>query len=748
MPGSTGAGTIIGASINRVDGVAKVTGQAAYAADNSQPGMAHGYLVLSTIGRGSVLAMDTTAAERAGGVLAVYSPFNPLKLQPIAATPDLCFVGQFWLPLQDREVRHYGQIIGLVVAESYEQARHAAALITVDYETRPARVSFADRVADAVPPPIPVNFEYPEVDLLEPEFDSADQALQAGEVRVSGRYSQPPAVPLALEPHAVLASWEGGVLTLRLGSQSPFGAALATAEALGLGLDQIRVLSPYVGGAFGGKLYVWPPPLLTAVAARELGRPVRTVLTQEQVFTTVGHRSAVSQTVSLSARQDGTLVALKHDAVSSLSLSGVIYEPAAHTTSRYTYKSPNIHVGQKIVPLDSPPTTWVRAPGEAPGAYALESAMDELATALRLDPIELRSRNYATVFPGRGVPWSSKHLDECYRVGAERFGWQPRTGPQPTDTQDGDWLIGTGMAGATYPGQLLPVTFAGVRLLPDGTATVSTAASDPGTGMRTVLAMVCADELGIPVGRVTAALGDSALPLNFGVFASMGTASSAGAAKSAVAAVKAELLELAIKDERSPFHGMAADAVTYDDGLVSGGGRSLGFGELIALAGRTFLESPGASAPGAERLKYAIHSFGAHFCELQVNRWTGEVRLRRWTSVIDAGTIINRKTARGQIIGGIMFGIGQALLEGLRAEPGTGRFANANLADYLVPVHADMPDFDIHFLDHPDLNFSALGARGIGEVGTVGTAAAIANAVYNATGRRVRDLPITADKLL
>jgi xanthine dehydrogenase YagR molybdenum-binding subunit len=745
------ARSIIGTPINRVDGAAKVTGRALYAADTVEPGLAHGYLVLSTIGRGSLTAMDTRAAEKVEGVLAVYSPFNPLKLHNIKSTPDVCFVGQFWLPLQDREVRHYGQIIGLVVAETYEQARYAAALIEVEYEALPPRASFERAIPTAIPPPIPVNFEYPEVNLLAEGVDSIEQALDGGQVRISATYTQPPQVPLALEPHAVLASWDEGVLTLRLGTQSPLGAALAAAETIGLGLDQIRVLSPYVGGAFGGKLYIWPPPLLTAVAARELGRPIRTVLTQEQVFTTVGHRSSVSQTLELSAQGDGTLVALKHQAVSSLSLSGVIYETAAHTTSRYTYKCPNIHVGQKITPLDTPPTTWVRAPGEAPGSFALESAMDELATKLRMDPIELRMRNYATVFPGRNVPWSSKHLDECYRVGAERFGWRPRTGPRTQDqdgADEGEWVTGTGMAGATYPGQLLPTTLAGVRLLADGGAAVSTASSDPGTGMRTVLAMVCAEELGIQVDRVEAMLGDSALPLNYGAFASMGTSSSAAAVKSAAGGVKAALIELAVTHEASPFHGMAAAAVSYHEGQLSGGGLSHSFSDVLLATGQPFVESPGISMPGAERMQYAIHSFGAHFCELQVNRWTKQIRLLRWTTVIDGGTIINRKTARGQIVGGIMFGIGQALLEGLRLEGGTGRFANGNLADYLVPVHADMPDFDVHFLDHPDFNFTPLGARGIGELGTVGTAAAIASAVHDATGRRVYDLPITVDKLL
>jgi len=740
---------LIGAPVNRVDGTVKVTGQAVYAADSTAPGMAHGHLVLSTVGRGFVRCMDTRAAEAADGVLAVYSPFNPLKLHRIRTTADLSFIGQFWLPLQDAKVHHYGQTIGLVVAETYEQARHAASLISTEYDTVPCLSSFTDRIPGALPPPVPVNYEDSQVDIVAAGFTTVDEALESGPVRITGTYSQPPQVPLALEPHAVLASWEEGVLTLRLGSQSPTGSALATAETLGLGLDQVRVLSPHVGGAFGGKLYIWPHPLLTAVAARELDRPVRTVLTQEQVFTVVGHRSAVAQTVALGAERDGTLIALRHDAVSSLSLSGVIYEAAAHTTSRYTYKCPSIHVGQKIVPMDSPPTTWVRAPGEAPGSFALESAMDELAAELRMDPIELRMRNYATVFPGRGVPWSSKHLDECYRVGAERFGWQPRTGPR-TAPADGTnaWLTGTGMAGATYPGQVLPATMAGVRLLPDGTAAVSTATSDPGTGMRTVLAMVCADELDIPMERVEAQLGDSAMPLNYGVFASMGTASSTAAVRSAIAAVKDRLTELAVSHANSPFRGMPKDALKYVGGRLTGDGKSLGFGELLTATGQSALESPGLCTPGAERLMYAVHSFGAHFCEVRVNRWTGEVRLNRWTSVIDGGTIINGKTARSQIVGGVMFGIGQALMEGIAVDPGSGRFANGNLADYVVPVHADMPDFDVHFLDHPDTNFSPLGARGIGELGTVGTAAAIANAVFDATGRRVRDLPITVEKLL
>lgn len=734
--------------VGRVDGREKVTGQATYTADHTAAGLAHGYLVLSSVGGGELLSMDTAAAERAPGVLAVYSPFNPLKLQSIKTTPDLSFAGQFWLPLQDTQIRYYGQIIGLVVAETYEEARHAASLVTATYAEQPPKTSVQDGIERAIAPPIPVNYEEPELNLLAEDVTTVDEALQASEVRVSASYSQPVDLPTAIEPHAVLASWEGGVLTLRLGTQSAVGSAMTTAEALGVDVFQVRVISPLVGGAFGGKMYLFGHPLLTAVAARELNRPIKTVLTQEQVFTVTGHRSGVVQRVELGADREGVLNAVKHDAWSGFSASGVLFESAAHTTSRVLYKSPNIHVGQRIVPLDLPPTTWVRAPGEQPGSFALESAMDELAAELGIDPIELRMRNYADTLPGREVPWSSKHLDECYRVGAERFGWADRA-ERPGVTTDGDWLVGQGMASSVYPGNLLPTTVAVVTLRPDGGATVASATADPGTGMLTVLAMVCAQELGIPLERVTPLLGDSVLPLNFGAFGSMGTASTASAVAQAAAVARAELIRLAVSDERSPFHGLDPEQVGYAEGrLTAPGGREASFGELLTRLESVGVDGTGTSAPGAEKLRYAIHSFGAHFCEVRVHRWTREVRVSRWTSVIDAGRIINEVTARGQIVGGVLFGLGQALLEDARPEAGTGRFANANLADYLLPVHADTPDFDVHFLPYPDTDFNQLGARGIGEIGTVGSAAAIANAVYHATGIRVRDLPITVDKLL
>jgi xanthine dehydrogenase YagR molybdenum-binding subunit len=542
--------------------------------------------------------------------------------------------------------------------------------------------------------------------------------------------------------------WRDGYLTLYSGSQAPQLAAWTVAVTIGVDPARVHVLSPHVGGGFGNKILTWGHPVLAAAAAAALERPVKIVLTREQTFTVTGHRSAVSQTISLGADRQGHLVAVKHDAHASVSSGGdgYFYEAGPHTTSRLLYACPNIHVGQHVVELDVSPQTPMRAPGQESGSFALETAMDELATRLDLDPVELRRRNNATSYPGRGVPWSSKHLDECYRVGAEVFGWSLRA-RVPRSVTDGDWLVGTGMATAVYPAARYRTT-ARVRLHADGTATVSTATADLGTGMWTVLAMVGADALDIPVDRLHAELGDSALPDNRGAFASAGTASCAPAVQAAAGAATRKLLRLAVTNERSPFHGLGQDQVRYERGDVVGPGRRIAFGTLLGVIDLAGIDATETTGAGPERDRYAFTSFGAHFCEVAINRWTGEPRVRRVTTVVDAGAIVNDKTARSQLIGGVLFGIGHALLEDIHVEPDTGRVANANLADYLLPVMTDTPSVDVRFLDHPDTLFNPIGARGIGELGTVGVAAAIGNAVHNATGRRVRDLPITLDKLI
>ena len=730
-------------AISRIDGRIKVTGAARYSADYPVGDLANGYLLLSTIGRGTIRALDTAAAQHSPGVLAVYTHANPLPLFGGAESG----VGYNWLPLQDDQVRHHGQIVGLVVAETFEQARDAAALVRVDYAAVPPRASLRDGIPGATLPD-DVNGEPALLDLLADGVASIDEALGASDVLVTGTFTQPIEYHSAMEPHAAIAVWRDGYLTLYSGAQAPQLAAGTIAATIGVDPSRVHLLSPHVGGGFGNKILTWGHPLLAAVAAKALGRPVRIVLTREQTFGVTGHRSAMSQTVSLGAGRAGHLVAIKHDAYAGMSGGGdgFLYEAAPHTTSRYFYASPNIHLGQRLVTLDVPPQTPMRAPGQEAGSFALETAMDELAVRLGLDPVELRLRNYATTYPGRGVPWSGKHLDECYRVGAEAFGWSRRA-PVPRAVVEGDWLVGTGMATAAYPASRYRTT-GKVRLQPDGTAAVSTATSDLGTGMWTVLAMVGADALGIPVDRVRPALGDSALPGNPGAFASAGTASSAPAVQAAARSATRALLELAVTHERSPFHGMSQDQVRYERGDVVGPGRRIPFGTLLGIVNLAGIDATETTALGPERERFAFTSFGAHFCEVAVNRWTGESRVRRVTTVIDAGAIVNEKTARSQIIGGVIFGIGQALFESADLEPDTGRIANANLADYVLPVSTDVPPIDVRFLSHPDTVFNPLGARGIGELGTVGIAAAIGNAVHHATGRRVRDLPITLDKLI
>jgi xanthine dehydrogenase YagR molybdenum-binding subunit len=721
----------LGGSVNRVDGRLKVTGGAKYAADQPAAGVVHGYLVLSTIAKGSIQSMDVAGALASAGVLAVYTPFNSLPLTvPRGANAN-------YVPLQDNVVRHYGQIIGLVVAETFEQAAFAASLVQVGYAPQAGRVSFVDELPNAT--------AQPPTDILASGVASIDDALAASEVTVSGTYAQLPKHHNAMEPHATVAVWQDNHLTAYSGAQAPISHAGNIAIALGLDRSQVHVVSPHVGGGFGNKASTWTHDLVAAAAARALNRPVKLVLTRAQTFTITGHRSAVQQSVTLGASRDGTLTALKHDAAASLSASGWTFESGPATTSRLLYQATNLHVGQKVVTMDWPPSTVMRAPGEESGSFALESAMDELAGALGMDPVALRMKNYATVYPGLGIPWSSKHLDECYQVGVQKSGWALRN-PVPRSVVDGDWLVGMGMSTAVYPAFRFPATVR-VRLQADGTASIASATADLGTGMWTVLSILGADNLGIPLDRIRPDLGDSALPNNTGAFGSSSTAGVSSAAVAAAGSVKQALIQLAVSHDGSPFAGMDPASLSYQDGFVVGAGQRVAFADLLAATDTSFVEGSGNDS-GGDASKYAFHSFGAHFVEVRVNRFTGEPRLSRITTVVDTGRIVNLKTARSQIIGGVIFGIGHAMTEAALVEPGTGRIANTNLVDYIVPVHLDVPPIDVTFLDHPDTIFNPVGVRGIGELGTVGSAAAIANAVFNATGVRIRELPITLDKLL
>lgn len=736
---------VLGKPQDRVDGRQKVTGIARYAGDRHPENLAFGYLVTSSVAKGSIRAMDAAQAERAPGVAAVYTPFRSLKLYAPLDRSEGAIAGDDYPPLQDRTVRYYGQIIGLVVADSFEQARDAAALIRTEYDQAKPVLAWEEALPHAFAPKS-VDEEAATATVLAPGVANIDEVIRQAPVSVEVTYREPMNHHNPMEPHATTAIWDGDHLEIHEATQGIISHQRNVAAVLGIDENRVHVICPFVGGGFGCKGSMWMHSPLTAAAARELKRPVKTVLTRAQMFTLVGYRPALMQQVTLAAAPDGALQAIKHDVQSTISNSKVFIEAAAHRTSRFLYKSPNIQVSQKLVPLDVGPPTFMRAPGVAPGMFALECAMDELAAKLDLDPVELRMRNYAEVYPGKNVPWSSKNLAECYRIGADKFGWSQR-GSHPGMRQEGEWLRGMGMASALY-GAHRSGASAKVRLLADGTAEISSATQDLGTGTWTVLAMVGAEYLGLPVDRVRPALGDSIFP-PAPVSGGSQTVASVGTAvhKAAGSAVQ-KLIRLAVSNAKSPLHGVPPEKVSYDAGCLSADDRRVPFADVLNAVDRGAVEAVEKADGLSNDDKYVYHSFGAQFCEVKVNRYTAEVRVQRVTTVMDIGKVVNAKTARSQVIGGVVFGIGLALLEQSLLETNSGRFSNANMSEYLVATNADVPYIDVTFVDRPDLIFSPVGARGVGEIGIAGIPAAIANAVYNATGKRVREFPISPEKLL
>jgi xanthine dehydrogenase YagR molybdenum-binding subunit len=746
----------VGRETDRVDGRLKVTGAAEYSGDYRAADLAHAHLVTSTIARGTITGIDTSAALASPGVLRVYAAPEP-RLPLYLATGQAAGFTENYLPLNSEVVHFHGQAIAMVVAETPEQARDAAALVTASYDTQPPRTSIADE--PHVPAGPTISGAPSSLNILAPGVGSIDAALAASDVVVEAEFHQNVQHHVAMEPHAILARWDGDQVIIHAGAQIPSAYALGMAQRLGVLPQNVRLITKYVGGGFGARVVLWSDTPLAAAAARDLGRPVRLVLTREQMFTLTGHRSHLTQTVRLGASREGVLNAVSHRSVAERPTTISFTMTPAHSTSDALYRTPNLHVDAQLAVLDIPGSRAMRGPNEAPGAFALETAMDELAVATGVDPVDLRLRNSATASPSTGLPWSSKHLDECYRLGAERFGWSARSAT-PRARVDGQWLYGTGMAAAIYPAHRRAGFAVRVRLLDDDTAVVSTGISDLGTGGATMVAISGADALGIPLTRVTPEIGDTILPPGAPAVGSSATHATVPLVVGAARNVIAELKRLAVTEDGSPWQGAAVEDLRYERGILHGLGHSMTFGRLLTAIGSPgiYMESSpdGAPIPG-----YVHHSFGAHFCEVRVNRFTGETRVTRFTTVADVGRVINAKAARSQLVGGVIFGIGHALLEENHLELATGRLASSTLADYLVPVHADVPDIDVVMLDRPDpvltgplgdgsedVGTGSLGARGLGEIGTVGSAAAIGNAVYNATGIRVHDVPITPDKLI
>jgi xanthine dehydrogenase YagR molybdenum-binding subunit len=743
-------GKAVGKPVDRVDGRLKVTGQARYAAEAQVANVSHGVLVTSTVARGKITAIDTSAAEKVPGVLAVVSHRNAPRVQLPDDVRSLVdpSEGRPLPALQDDVVRYHGQPVAVVVAETLERARQAAELVRVAYREEPAVTDFDAAARQAFVPTEDKSSDRGTKKSPDYERGDPDKALAEAAVRVEQAYTIPTEHHNPMELHATLAAWDGPKLTLYDKTQWVDNVQRQVAAAFGMATDDVRVISPFVGGAFGSALRAWVHVFIAALAARVVRRPVKLMLTRAQMFTIPGYRPYTVQKVALGATRDGTLTAIRHEATAETSTYEEYTESAVNPT-RFLYACPNVRTQYRLAALNVNTPGSMRAPGEATGVYALESALDELAAALGIDPVELRLRNHADVNPQSGQPWSSKSLKECYREAAERFGWSRRD-PKPRSMRDGRLLVGYGMATATWPTHRMSATVQ-VRVLADGTAVVRTAASDIGPGTYTAMTQIAADALGLPVERVRFELGDSRMPRAPVEGGSMTVASVGSAVHEAATAARARVLELVRGDDRSPLHGAADDQVGVEDGRLfrkDEPGRGETYAEIFRRQRREAVEVTQESKPGDERKKFSMHAFGAHFLEVRVDPDLGTVRVARVVSGFAAGRIINPKTARSQAIGGIVGGLGMALLEETVRDRRNGRVVNANLADYHMPVHADVPPLEAFFVEEHDPHVNPLGAKGLAELSLVGVAPAVANAVYHATGRRVRDLPITPEKLL
>ncbi len=725
----------LGRKTTRVDGIAKVTGLAKYAAEFQIPHVAYGFVVLGTIARGRITAIDTQAAEQAGGVLRVFTHLNAGRLgePPQAGKP----AAWSW-PLQSDRIFFNGQPIALVVAETYEQARHAARLVTASYAADTHVTDFTTRLDQA----------RPDAQNSLPARGKPADAMGQAPVTVRAEYRIPIEHHNPIEPHAAIAVWEGDQLTIFDKTQNVYGVQQHLAEGLGVPAANIRVVSPFVGGAFGASLKPNYYPGLTAMAARELKRPVKVVLTRTQMFTAHGYRPDTLQRVALGADSQGRLQTMIHEAFHN----AASFEPFSDNTTGFTrqvYACPNLDAPLNIVPTDLPSPTWMRAPGAVSGMFALESAMDELSYAVKVDPLALRLINYADVDPESGKPFSSKALRECYRLGAEKFGWKDRK-PEPRSMRDGRLLVGWGMASSVWGAMQMPAS-AQVTYHADDTATVASATSDIGPGTYTVMTMIAAEFLGLPLDAVTFELGDTRQPKAPAQGGSWTTSSVGSAVRGGALAITSRLLELARQQDDSPLRDASPDDVEMADGRLQwkqDGSRSVAIGELMRRAGVTELTETYAATPSPERDKYASLAHGAQFVEVKVDPDLGTVKVTRVVEVSAVGKILNPLASHSQEIGGVVWGIGMALEEHTEVDHRHGRIMNANLQHYHVPVNADIHAIETVFVEEEDTVVNPLGVKGMGELGMVGIPAAIANAVFHATGRRIRELPITPDKLL
>lgn len=776
---------ITGQPIDRKDGKQKVTGTATYAAEWPLKNMVYGVTIESSITKGHINNIDSSAAMALKGVLNVMTYKNAMELHELLSKDPGAgkFAESDLLPLQSERIYYNGQHIAVVIAESFEIASYAASLVKVTYiEEKPV-----------------INIDQPEAKIYQPDEALGDPKVQlkrgdavkgmsAAQVTVEETYTTPVYHHNPMEPHVAAAEWDDDNLTVYNATQAVAGTRAAIATMLGILKKNVRVISPFIGGGFGSKGFMWANSLLAPMAAKLVNRPVKIVLERTgQMFTCAGRRSFTIQKIGLGTDSNGKFTSVSHETTSETSFVDQFVENAGVAT-KMLYATPNLNLTQNLVRLNRGTPCPTRAPGEAPGTFAFEVAMDELAYKLKIDPVQLRLINYAETNPEDGNQWSSKNLKECYETGAQSIGWHKRSSA-PGITKEGDFLAGYGMATATYPANRSKATV-GLKLYQDGHAVAACCTQDIGTGTYTVMAQIMADELGLPIDKVEFKLGDTIYPEGPLSGGSQTMATTSPAVRAAALTVKSKVIQLAIADKKSPLYGRMENEISVDNGkfiIQSDPSKGETYTQILIrnkmplveteitteAATRDGQQSDGkpkigansnANKPGSkdesknnsfvkedvelDRKKYSFHSFGAHYVKVLVDELTGVVKVDKCVSVMDIGKILNPKTAKSQIMGGAIFGIGMALMEGSVYDTNSGRIVTKDLAEYLVPVHADMPVFDIRFTDKADPYISPVGARGAGEIGITGITAAIVNAVYHATGKRIRDLPVTPDKLL
>jgi xanthine dehydrogenase YagR molybdenum-binding subunit len=736
-PSNSASPTVVGRSFVRVDGALKVSGAARYSSDRKLPGMLYGVPVCATVGNGHIDAIDSAAAEAMPGVRKIYTRANIGKFYRVADGSG-AKIDESRPPLEDDVIRYYGQYVALVVADTFEHATAAADAVKVNYKAVQAPKVATRLSADDTPKP-------------DTERGDPERAYASAAVKVDHTYSTPTETHNPIELHASVAIFDGTHFTLYETSQAVVNHRNVMAQMLGVPIENVRVITEFLGSGFGGKLWPWTHALLAAAAARDLRAPIKLVVSRQMMFHNVGHRPRTQQRVRLGAGPDGKLVSLRHDYIYDRALQSTYKEYCGEGTG-FMYSTPNLRATAAYTERNMGPATSMRGPGAIPGMYAIESAMDELAIQLKMDPVELRLRNEPSIDESLGVPFSSRHLKECLTTGAEKFGWVKRNPTIGSMQHDGK-VVGWGMAACTWLAERFPAQ-ASVMFNADGTVRVASGTQDIGTGTYTVLGQMAAELTGVDLARVKVVIGDTNLPPGPTSGGSMATGSLVPAVAQAARAAIVKLLATASAHDPH-FARIAVEQLAFSNGRVHRKGElpdsGRRFEDVLASARISYAEGRGnveGTFGRQGKPEYSSHSFGAHFVEVTWQPEIARLRVNRTVTVIDAGRIINPLTGRNQIEGAVVMGVGMALLEETEYEPHSGKAINSNLADYMMTTHADSPEMDVIFLDYPDYKLNEMGARGIGEIGLAGVAAAITAAVHHATGVRVRNLPVRVENLL